>query len=141
MEHEKNTRSKPEGVSSREKEGKRENQRINRYRKIATSQTMTRYAACMLRVQNDSLFHYRGLRYCIGVRTNCFLLPYSFRAADIINTGPPMGNSSVRSHELSASAPQESKWDVFLIDPRENNIRREYSFMLYKQIENFYAYK
>lgn len=48
MEHEKNTRSKPEGVSSREKEGKRENQRINRYRKIATSQTMTRYAACML---------------------------------------------------------------------------------------------
>lgn len=92
-----------------------------RYRKIATSQTMASYAACMLRVQNDSLFHYRGLRYCIGVPTNCFL-PYSFRAADIINTGPPMGNSSVRSHELSASAPQESKWDVSLIDPRENNI-------------------
>lgn len=99
---------------------------------------MARYAACMLRVQNDSLFHYRGLRYCIGVPTNCFL-PYSFRAADIINTDPPMGNSSVRSHELSASAPQESKWDVSLIDPRENNIRREYSFVLflYNQTANF----
>lgn len=141
MEHEKNTRSKPGSVSSRGKGGKRENQRINRQRKIATSQTMASYAACMLRhVQNDSLFHYRGLRYCIGVRTNCFLLPYSFRAADIINTGPPMGNSSVRSHELSASAPQESKWDVFLIDPRENNIRIFFYTMLYKQTENFYTF-
>lgn len=42
-----------------------------------------------------------------------------------------MGNSSVKSHELSASKRRKNRnGTIFLIDPRENNIRREYSFML-----------
>ena len=49
-----------------------------------------------------------------------------------------MGNSSVKSHELSASKRRKNRnGTIFLIDPRENNIRREYSFML---CENFYAF-
>lgn len=88
MEHEKNTRSKLGGVSSRGKGGE-ENVKTSEStdrEKIATSRTMARYAACMPRVQNDSLFHYCGI--VLAFQQIAFFFHIVF---DIINTRPTYG--------------------------------------------------